>query len=77
MMPCDGIPTLLLKYATLRNNRAQGSETKLTVGAYRNGMGSVCMLMTTEYHKNHWDIIPRNSCDLQLYKNDGSSLHRK
>ena len=35
------------------------------------------MLMSTEYHENHWDIIPRTLSDLVLYKNDRPSLHKK
>ena len=69
IMPSDGIPTLLLKHANLNSTRTSGSGIKLTVGAYRNGMGSICMLISTEYHTNHWDIIPRDLNDLQLYKN--------
>ena len=40
-------------------------------------MGSICMLMTTEYHSNHRDIIPRNLADLDLYKTDRNELHKK
>ena len=53
LMPSNGIPTLLLKHATLSSSRVSGNGAKLTVGAYRNGMDSVCMLMSTEYHANH------------------------
>ena len=77
LIPSNGIPCLLLKHATLRSSRANGVGTKLTVGAYRNGMGSVCMLMSTEYHTNHWDIIHRHLQDLKLYKYDRSNLHKK
>ena len=33
--------------------------------------------MSTEYHSNHWDIIPRCINDLDLYKNDRPALHKK
>ena len=77
MMPSNGIPTLLLKHANLKSNEARVSGTKLTVGVYRNGMGGIFMLMTTEYHSNHCDIITRHLNDLELYKNDRPSLHKK
>ena len=67
-IPSNGIPTYLLKYATLKSNQGSGASTKLTVGAYRNGIGSVYMLMSIEYHTNHWYIIPINLSDLQLFK---------
>ena len=77
VMQLGGIPTLKLKHATLKSQTGIGIGTKLTVGAYRNGMGSICMLMSTEYHDNHWDIIPRHPIDLELYKGDKMSLHKK
>ena len=77
LIPSNGITSLLLKYTTLRSSQANGVGTKLTIGAYRNGMGSVCMFMSTEYHTNHWDIIPRHFKDLKLYKNDQSELHKR
>ena len=52
-MPSNGIPMLLLKHATLSSTRVSGNVIRLTVGAYRNGMGIVCMLMSTEYHTNY------------------------
>ena len=69
MMPSAGIPTLMLKHTTLNSSRASGSSTKLTVGAYRNGMGSICML--------HWDLIPCHINDLDLHKNDRPALRKK
>lgn len=38
-------------------------------------MGSVYMIITTEYHSNHWDIVPCNLNDLVLYENDQATLH--
>ena len=52
-MQLGGIPTLKLKHATLKSQTRIGIETKLTVGAYRNRMGSIRMLMITEYHDNN------------------------
>ena len=77
MMQLSGIPTLKLNHAVLKSQVGTGIGKKLTVGAYRNGMGSICMLMSTEYHNNHWDIIPRHMTDLELYKKDRMSLHKK
>ena len=56
-MPSNGIPTLLLKHATLQSDRDSGGSTKLTVGAYCNGMGSICMLISTKYHSNPWSLL--------------------
>ena len=39
-------------------------------------MGSVCTLMSTEYHSNHWDIIPKNDYDLELYETNRYKLHK-
>ena len=77
MMAYTGIPTLLLKHSNFKSNEGRGSGTKLTLGAYRTDMGSICMLMLTEYHSNHWDIIPRYLNNLELCKNDLPSLHKK
>ena len=65
-MLLNSIPTLLLKHATLKINQSSGDGTKLTVGVYHNGMGGICMLMSTG--SNHWDIIPRHLSDLDLHK---------
>lgn len=48
-----GAPTFLLKYTQLKSSNVSVNSTKLTGGAYRNGMGSVYMVTTTEYHSNH------------------------
>ena len=40
-------------------------------------MGSIFMIVSTEYHTNHWNIIPRDLNDLRLYKDDCSVLHKK
>ena len=65
------------KHATLKINTGTGQGTKLTVEAYRNGMGSICMLTSTQYHNNHWDIIPRHPADIELYYQDRMGLHKK
>ena len=57
-MPSYVIPTLLLKHTTLKSTRTSFSVTKLTVDDDRNDMGSVCMLLYTEFHANYWDVIP-------------------
>ena len=44
----SGISTFLLKHIALNSSRANGSGMKLTVGAYRNGVGITCMIMSTE-----------------------------
>ena len=77
MMKLAGIIPLKLKHATLKSNTGTKQGTKLTVEAYRNGMGSIFMLMSTQYHNNHWDIIPRNPVDLNLYNQDRMGLHKK
>ena len=68
IIPPTDIPTLFLKYVTMRTSRDNGVGAKMTVDAYRNGMGGVCMLMWTEYHTTHWDIVPRYLQDLDLCK---------
>ena len=75
LVPLKGIPVLNLKHAVFKNGPSAG--IKVTVGAHRNGMGSVCTLMSTEYHANHWDIIPKHDYDLELYKTDQDELHKK
>ena len=67
----------MMKCTKLSSSRPSGNGTKLTVGAYRYGMVSICMLMSTEHHENHWDIVPRTLSDLILHKNDRPSLHKK
>ena len=41
VMQLGGIPTLKLIHATLKSQTLVAIGTKLTVGAYRNGMGSI------------------------------------
>ena len=76
MLPTEGIPFLKLKHANLRKTD-RGRGTQLTLGAFRNGQGSVCMLMSTQYCLNHWDIIPRNSIDSDLHLNERHLLRKK
>ena len=57
IMQLAGIPNLLLKHATLKINRASGNGTKITIGAYHNGMGGIYMLMSIKYQTKHWDIV--------------------
>ena len=77
VIPSNRIITLLLKHAQLNYSSASWNDNKFTIGAYRNGMGSVYMIMTTEYHDNYWDIIPRHLVELHLYKTDCTMLHKK
>ena len=40
-------------------------------------MSSVCTLMSTEYHINHWGLISKNDYDLELYETDQEKLHKE
>ena len=66
-MLSNGIPTLLLKHATLKSKYGNRAGTVLTVGAYQNSMSSICMPMLTKYHSNYWDVIPCHLSDLNRH----------
>ena len=70
------VSTLMLKYATLTIDGSSGNGTMLTVGAYHSVMGSICMLISTEYHSNHWDIVPKHPVDLVIYKTNRRGVHK-
>ena len=52
IMSCNIMSSLLLKNDTLRSSRTNGVNTKWTIGACKNVMGSACVLMLAECHNN-------------------------
>ena len=74
-MYLKSIQALKLKHTVFKSRSSAGS--KVTVGAYRNGTGSIFTLISSEYHTNHWNVIPKNDYDLKLYETDEEKLHKK
>ena len=70
-----GVQALKLKYAVFKSGSFAGN--KVTFSAYRDGRDSVCTLMSTEYHANYWDVIPKNDYSLELYEIDQERRHNK
>ncbi len=76
LIPMHGIPTLKTKsmfLGTARNN----TGVKLTIAAYRNGMNSVCLTMSSTIHEPRFDFITSNAKEASLYhKEDFESLRK-
>ena len=69
------VQALKLKHTVFKSGSFVGN--KVTFSAYRDGRGSFCTLMSTAYHVNQWDMIPKNDYNLELYEINQKRLHKK
>ena len=65
----QGVRMLKLKKTNVNLGNQRG-QVLLTVGAYRNGRGSVCLFMTTITHRHEWDFIPSSFLDSLRHQTD-------